>query len=1384
VLPEVMDVLKRSVVASVVGLVTAASGVVTAWAAPPGRTGDAAALTVAGAAWKAGTAAWASARAQALGEDVAVEEEMSERRDVYAQPDGTFRATLWTDPVRVRSHGSWVSIDTTLSRRPDGTVGPAATETPTTFSGGGTQPLVRLGDDTEQLTLTWPGSLPVPILTGDTATYPEVFPGVDLRLTATETGYRKALVVKTRAAAANPALSVLRLGVAVQGAQLRGDEHGNIGAFDDQDVQVFAFGAPQMWDSAPVPRFALSQVSLDGASLVLVPDRALLDDPQTVYPVTIDPEATRGRTGFTTVVSGAPDRGYWGGHAGRLAKVGQCYNGNGECNGIGIARSYFNFNVEFFRPKIIISTAVNIFLDYSPSCSARVVTAQSTTPVSASTTWRRQPTLRHTLSSLNIAYGYNSTCSPRSVGFPAGALVTDGLVNGGTATVLLRASNESDQLAWKKFRSNPYLEINYNTRPNAPVMRTVENRTCALSPNQPHVNPLIDNDPRRPRGPKFVASASDADGGTLTVEFELLIKGGAALSTVRVGPKASGSQFSVDVPSAHAVHLRTLTMRARAFDGRHWGNWSSFCDVTVDRVGPMHPPKVSSTMYPECRLFEGDCPISGGVGRTGTFTFSPGCDPNNATVCDSDVAGYKHGPHDQPVTHVAGGTGAIANALVTPVTDLDNYLYVRSVDKAGNVGPIYVYEYWVGAGSGPRGRWRLDGITETTAVEDSAARHDGPVTLGPTTWKAGRSGDALWFNGTTGYVSTTNGPTVRTDASFSVAAWVKLDSLDSQYRTAVSQEGSGLAAFYLSYNGGTRKWNFTMPAGSTPGATSRISESAQPVVPGRWTHLVGTYDVAAKQLRIHVDGVPGTAVSHTTPWHAAGTVQFGRGRVGAAQTYFWLGSLDDVRIYDRLLAEGEIRDLANSPAVEELFLPMEDGTGARVSDVSGNYRIGTLTGSGSWTDGVTDPNDEPGAAVRLDGSTATIINTGRPAVRTDASFTVTAWVRPTTGGAAWQTILSQDGVQVSGFELGYRGDTGQFAFKVPRADSTTAVVAEVIAPEPAFEDAWVEVAGVYDATVKQIRLYVAGELKGSVAAPATFNATGAFVVGRGKRTGAYAPFTGSIDDVHAWTGARTDDQIDGARPVRLRNTPYTGVIGRFYHVNQHHIVTNGPVPPGSHFERSFGLPAPSDEDPANTYNVVSCRRGDVDYYLAHDSCQANTLLGVVGKFYRTPPAGVPTMLVYRCLIVAKNTHFVSADPNCEGQTSEIPLGYTRAVGKLVRHVSSAHPHDQSSSTSRVPSDYRAEGGLGLLSMVAVPAATPLMSCRDGNDTFSSPDPTCEGKTVVGSVGHVWTSPPGDPAASRELLRCRTETGERFDSLDPGCEGRTRDRSLGYVITAL
>ncbi|WP_374983129.1 hypothetical protein [Streptomyces fradiae] len=168
---------------------------------PPQRSGAAA------------SASDASALAAETGEPVEVVAERTEYTTTTANPDGTYTLTQSTTPQRVRGHdGSWRSVDVTLERRPDGTVGPKAAVADVAFSGGGDENLLRLGArQGGAVTLRWQRPLPQPVLDGATATYAEVFPGTDLQLTATAEGYREVLVVKTPEAAANPELQSIAL---------------------------------------------------------------------------------------------------------------------------------------------------------------------------------------------------------------------------------------------------------------------------------------------------------------------------------------------------------------------------------------------------------------------------------------------------------------------------------------------------------------------------------------------------------------------------------------------------------------------------------------------------------------------------------------------------------------------------------------------------------------------------------------------------------------------------------------------------------------------------------------------------------------------------------------------------------------------------------------------------------------------------------------------------------------------------------------------------------------------------------------------------------------------------------------------------------------------
>ena len=177
----------------------------------------------------------------------------SERREVFAGPEGTFTAREYTEPVRTVRDGAWVDIDETLVKRADGNWSPKAATVDLEFSAGQAgEPFVTMRRAGRELSLSWPyGELPAPKVKGGTATYVDALPGVDLTMRAEADGFGHLLVVKTPEAAADPRIATLDLGLTTDGLKVRENADGAILA-EDAEVggTVFQAGKPAMWDSA------------------------------------------------------------------------------------------------------------------------------------------------------------------------------------------------------------------------------------------------------------------------------------------------------------------------------------------------------------------------------------------------------------------------------------------------------------------------------------------------------------------------------------------------------------------------------------------------------------------------------------------------------------------------------------------------------------------------------------------------------------------------------------------------------------------------------------------------------------------------------------------------------------------------------------------------------------------------------------------------------------------------------------------------------------------------------------------------------------------------------------------------------------------------------
>ncbi|QRP47923.1 hypothetical protein [Amycolatopsis sp. FDAARGOS 1241] len=70
--------------------------------------------------------ATAAAYARAGDKQVEVASETTETSKTLANQDGSWALTEYVHPVRVKQGTTWTPIDTTLERRPDGSIGPKA----------------------------------------------------------------------------------------------------------------------------------------------------------------------------------------------------------------------------------------------------------------------------------------------------------------------------------------------------------------------------------------------------------------------------------------------------------------------------------------------------------------------------------------------------------------------------------------------------------------------------------------------------------------------------------------------------------------------------------------------------------------------------------------------------------------------------------------------------------------------------------------------------------------------------------------------------------------------------------------------------------------------------------------------------------------------------------------------------------------------------------------------------------------------------------------------------------------------------------------------------------------------------------------------------------
>lgn len=197
------------------------------------------------------------------------------------------------------------------------------------------------------------------------------------------------------------------------------------------------------------------------------------------------------------------------------------------------------------------------------------------------------------------------------------------------------------------------------------------------------------------------------------------------------------------------------------------------------------------------------------------------------------------------------------------------------------------------AGVGLRASFDLEEGSGTTSADASGAGHQ--LTLAPSgvSWTtAGHTGNALNFDGASGYVETANTPVLNPREEISVSAWVYQTGNAGAPNTVIAKDGS----YVLRVNNSQPQFAIQTVTGP---AMAFVGGGSVPL--NTWTHLKGTYDGVA--IRLYVNGQLVLFTSYPNGIIKSDVAPLRIGATGAGAEFF-TGRIDEARVIG--VATGEV----------------------------------------------------------------------------------------------------------------------------------------------------------------------------------------------------------------------------------------------------------------------------------------------------------------------------------------------------------------------------------------------------------------------------------------------------------------------------------------------
>ncbi len=204
------------------------------------------------------------------------------------------------------------------------------------------------------------------------------------------------------------------------------------------------------------------------------------------------------------------------------------------------------------------------------------------------------------------------------------------------------------------------------------------------------------------------------------------------------------------------------------------------------------------------------------------------------------------------------------------------------------------------------GWYKLDEATGVNSVDYSGQGNNGTL-VGPPTSVPGKRGNALYFNGSTQYVKTTSTTGFPTGSSArAISFWVKQTARPAAFAIIVGYGAGASNQMFGAYTDPSGVlWGWHYGAGSDLSTGTTLSLNT-------WYCVVIEYD--GSDTIIYINGTLVVSAPKTVNT-GSGACNFVIGYDCQDSNYSFTGSIDEVRVFNRLLTAQEIADLYKSGTV-------------------------------------------------------------------------------------------------------------------------------------------------------------------------------------------------------------------------------------------------------------------------------------------------------------------------------------------------------------------------------------------------------------------------------------------------------------------------------------